>query len=290
MPQNPDKKTPWVDKPSARLLLGGLIPGLIIFAWYLGIRSGTAVVPKFSEVAYVLLHPFEEPEDIFSSSLAFSTLMTLLRLALGFGLGVITAVPLGLLAGRSKTIESILGPAVNMARPINPIVLLPIATVFFGLASVASVMVGEAEAWRLDILDQIQAAMVVILWWGAFFPIFISTVHGVKSARKIHIEALEMMGASHYQVFTKALLPGALPHSINGMRIGMGVTWLVLIAAEIFPGTRSGLGYMLCVACKTSDYQYTFAAIIVIGIIAYITDALLYKLEKAAGHWQAGER
>jgi NitT/TauT family transport system permease protein len=68
------------------------------------------------------------------------------------------------------------------------------------------------------------------------------------------------------------------------------VTWLVLIAAEIFPGTRSGIGYMLCTACKTSDYQYTFAAMLVIGIVGLMSDILLLRFERSAGHWQSRER
>jgi NitT/TauT family transport system permease protein len=275
---------------AGRLVLGAVIPCALLVLWWMGIRSGTAVVPGFGEVLAVLAHPFAPPSDIYSRSLAFSTMMTLIRLAIGFGLGVATAVPLGILAGTSPVVERLLQPAVNMARPVNPIVLLPIATVALGLASLASVAVGEMEAWRYDILDQVQLAMIAILWWGAFFPIFISTMHGVRSVRTAHIESMELMGASRRTIFMRVVLPHALPATANGMRIAMGVTWLVLIAAEVFPGTRSGLGYMLCVACKTSDYQYTFAAIIVIGVIAFLTDLALERLERRLGHWQAAER
>jgi NitT/TauT family transport system permease protein len=280
----------WADGLPGRAALGAVIPALILLAWWLGIRSGTAVVPGFGEVWHVLTHPFETPPDIYSRSLGFSLMMTLIRLALGFGLGVVTAVPLGLLAGQNRAVDRLLQPAVQMARPINPIVLLPIATVLFGISSLASLAVGHEEAWRHDVWDQVQVAMVLILWWGAFFPVFLSTVHGVRSARTSYVEALRLMGATASQTFRHVYLPHALPSAANGMRIAMGVTWLVLIAAEIFPGTRSGLGYMLCVACKTSDYQYTFAAIIVIGVVAYLTDLGLARLERAAGHWQAPER
>jgi NitT/TauT family transport system permease protein len=179
---------------------------------------------------------------------------------------------------------------VQAARPINPIVLLPIATVIFGLASLATLIYGGHESWRYDILDQVQLAMILILWWGAFFPIFISTVHGVRSVRLSHTETMRLMGASDARIFRHVILPHTLPQAANGMRIGMGVAWLVLIAAEVYPGTRSGLGYMLCVACKTSDYEYTFAAIIVIGIVAWLTDAAIGRLERRVGHWQSVER
>jgi len=280
----------WADRPAGKLVLGLIFPFAVLFAWWLGIRSGTAVVPTFGEVWHVLTHPFDIPQDLYSRSLAFSVMMTLLRLAIGFGAGVVTAVPLGLWAGQNRVVDRILYPLVQTARPVNPIVLLPIATVLFGLTSVASIFVGPDEAWKYDVWDQVQLAMVMILWWGAFFPIFISTVHGVRTTRTAFIESMRLMGAGRMQIFMKVILPHALPSIANGMRIALGVTWLVLIAAEIFPGTRSGLGYMLCVACKTSDYQYTFAAIMIIGFIGYITDRLLLKFEHQVGHWQAAER
>lgn len=80
------------------------------------------------------------------------------------------------------------------------------------------------------------------------------------------------------------IFSSTLPYLANGMCIALGGTWLVLIAAEIFPGTRSGLGYMLCTACKTSDYQYTFAAMIVIGMVGLITDGMLNSFERAVNH------
>lgn len=285
-----EQRRQWADRLSGRVLLGSVLPLLVFFFWWLGIKSGTAVVPTFSEVFHVLLHPFETPADLYSRSLAFSFLMTLLRLFTGFGLGVLTAVPLGLWAGHNRVVDRILYPLVQMARPINPIVLLPVATVLFGLSSLATVLAGGNEAWKYDILDQVQIAMLVILWWGAFFPIFISTVHGVRSVRTAYLEAMFLLGASKRDVLRRVTVPSVLPYLANGMRIAMGVTWLVLIAAEIFPGTRSGLGYMLCTACKTSDYQYTFAAMIVIGLVGLITDGVLSRLERSVSHWQSSER
>jgi NitT/TauT family transport system permease protein len=187
-------------------------------------------------------------------------------------------------------VHRILNPLVQMARPINPIILLPIATVLFGLSSLGTVLYGGMEAWRHDILDQVQIAMIFILWWGAFFPVFLSALHGVRSVRRSHIEMMKLMGAGESQIFLKVILPHSLPYIANGMRVALGVTWLVLIAAEIFPGTRSGLGYMLCTACKTSDYQYTFSALIVIGIVGFLLDSLIAGIETRLSYWKTMER
>jgi len=283
-------KNHWADRFAGRVLLGAILPFFILVAWWLGIRSGTAVIPTFGDVLAVFVHPFEVPPDLYSRSLAFSLLITLIRLALGFGLGVVTAVPLGFWAVRSRIVDRILYPVVQLAKPINPVVLLPLATVLLGLSSFATVLVGGTEAWKYDVLDQVQLAMIFIIWWGAFFPVFVSTVHGVRSVRTAYIETMVLLGATPLQIARKVIFPHALPAITNGMRIALGISWMVLIAAEIFPGTRSGIGYMLCTACKTSDYQYTFAAILVIGALGLMSDWLLHRLERRAGHWQALER
>jgi len=280
----------WVDGTAARILLGSIIPSLLLLAWWAGIRSGSAVVPTFGEVWAVIAHPFEEPPDLYSRSLAFSALLTLVRFFLGYLLAVVTAVPLGIFAARSPVTEHILHPIVELARPINPIVLLPLLTVLLGLASLATMVSGGADAWKHDILDQVQLAMVFILWYGAFFPIYLSTIHGVRKVRISFLEAMFLLGATRRQILRWVIIPHALPSIANGMRIALGVTWLVVIAAEIFPGTRSGLGYMLCTACKTSEYEYTFAAIIVIGVIGLLSNEVLRRFERRAGHWQALER
>lgn len=279
----------WADRPLGRLLLWSVVPALVLLAWWMGIQSGSAVVPGFGDVIDVLVHPFDEPEGLYSRSFAFSIMMTLIRLSLGFGLGAASGIALGLLAGQSRVADRILEPLVHMARPINPIVLLPIATVIFGIMSIGTIIAG-ADAWKYDILDQVQVAMVLILWWGAFFPIFMSTLQGVRAVRTSYLETMTLMGATRWQVFKHVLVPHSLPYAAGGMRIAMGVTWLVLIAAEIFPGTRSGLGYLLCVACKTSDYQYTFAALIAVGVIAFATDLAMQRMEAALGHWQQTQR
>jgi NitT/TauT family transport system permease protein len=162
--------------------------------------------------------------------------------------------------------------------------------VLLGLTSPATILFGQRAAWQHAILDQLPLAMLFILWYGAFFPIYLSALHGVRAIRASYIETLRLLGAGWRQELRWLLLPHALPAIANGMRIALGVTWLVIIAAELFPGTRSGLGYMLCTACKTSEYEYTFAAIILIGVIGLATNGLLRRFERSVGHWQAAER
>jgi NitT/TauT family transport system permease protein len=278
------------DRAVGGRLLGAVIPSLVLAAWWLAARSGSAVVPTFGEVWDVLSHPLREPPDLQSPSLAFSVAITLARFAIGFSLAVLTAVPLGIAAARSPALERLLHPMVELARPINPVVLLPLLTVLLGLTSPATILFGQRAAWRHAVLDQMPLAMLLILWYGAFFPIYLAALYGVRSIRTSRLETLHLLGAGSLQELRWLLLPHALPAIANGMRIALGVTWLVIIAAELFPGTRSGLGYMLCTACKTSEYEYTFAAMILIGVIGLLTNGALRRFERAVGHWQAAER
>ena len=278
------------DRAVGGWLLGAVIPSLVLAAWWLAARSGSAVVPTFGEVWDVLSHPLREPPDLQSPSLAFSVAITLARFAIGFSLAVVTAVPLGIAAARSPVLERLLHPMVELARPINPVVLLPLLTVLLGLTSPATILFGQRAAWRHAVLDQMPLAMLLILWYGAFFPIYLAALYGVRSIRTSRLETLHLLGAGSLQELRWLLLPHALPAIANGMRIALGVTWLVIIAAELFPGTRSGLGYMLCTACKTSEYEYTFAAMILIGVIGLLTNGALRRFERAVGHWQAAER
>ena len=285
-----EKGLRWTETAAGRVVLGAVLPALVLVAWWLGARSGSAVVPSFGEVWGVLAHPLREPPDLQSPSLAFSMAITLVRFAVGFSLAVVTAVPLGIAAARSPVLERLLHPMVELARPINPVVLLPLLTVLLGLTSPATILFGQRAAWRHAVLDQMPLAMLLILWYGAFFPIYLAALYGVRSIRTSRLETLHLLGAGSLQELRWLLLPHALPAIANGMRIALGVTWLVIIAAELFPGTRSGLGYMLCTACKTSEYEYTFAAMILIGVIGLLTNGALRRFERAVGHWQAAER
>ena len=135
---SPGGRPHWAERGPGRWALGAALPALVLAAWWLGARSGSAVVPGFGEVWDVLAHPLREPPDLQSPSLAFSVAITLVRFAVGFSLAVATAVPLGIAAARSPVLERLLQPMVELARPINPVVLLPLLTVLLGLTSPAT--------------------------------------------------------------------------------------------------------------------------------------------------------
>ena len=193
-------------------------------------------------------------------------LESLFRVFSGFILAVIFAVPLGIFMGWSKLLRELLSPLVEIVRPIPPLAWIPIAIFWFGIGIKS-------------------AAFIIFL--GSFFPILLSTVSGVLSVDTILIDASRTLGARQKDIYTKILIPGATPSIYTGLRIGMGIAWMTLIAAE-FTGVKSGygLGYMIMVARDIQRPDYIVAGMVIIGIIGYALDGLLRTLERAMLRWR----
>lgn len=271
------------------LVLGVLPPLLILLAWHLAARSSRATIPQIREVVDVLVHPLQDPPGLDSYSLAHSAFISLLRVLCGFTLAVLTAVPLAILVGRIRVFREIFTPTIELIRPVCPVAWLPVLIILFGLSSLGTLIYGE-EGWRHDILNHLGLAMVAVTWYGAFFPIFVNTVHGVTNVKQLYVEVALTNGATRTQIFCHVVLPAALPAIVAGLRIGMGTAWMVIVAAEFFPGTKSGVGYMITTSHEVAEPQYGFAAIVVIGFMGIVINALLGIVERRVGRWKARER
>lgn len=271
-----------------KAVLGAVLPVTILGVWYLASHHST-VVPSIGAVADVLAHPFREPATLECASLARGALVSILRVSIGFALATVSAVPLGLLIGRNRIISELLSPMIALMMVISPVAWLPVTILVFGLASPATVIYG-GESWAHPILDQLRFAVIAVIWLGAFFPIVVNTAAGAHATRDAHIETVRVLGATHWQVLTKVILPSSAPYIMSGLRLGGGIAWRVIIAAEIFPGTRAGLGYMITQAHAQAAYEYAFAAIVVIAAIGIVLDGGLRLAAVAVGHWQPKER
>ncbi len=269
-----------------RVLLGAVVPALVLLVWH-GHRG--AVVPGVGEVLAVLARPFDQPVGLDSASLGAGLTVSVLRVGIGFGLAALTAIPIGVLLGRSSVVRDLLGPTLSAVMAVSPIAWMPVAILVFGFASVGSAIYGD-EAWRADLLDQLSLAVLVVIWVGAFFPIALATAGGTRGVRDAHVEAVRVLGAGRWSVLSKVILPASVPSMVTGLRLGAGVAWRVMVAAEFFPGTRSGLGHMILTALEQAEYRYAFAAIIVIAMIGLVADGTFRLLGRAVGHWQQKER
>jgi len=193
-----------------------------------------------------------------SGQLQANTSASMYRWALGFGVGVVSGLVFGFVAGLSPLIARMVEPVVSFFMSISGIVWLPIAIVWFGLGT---------------------PTVVFIIWNSVFFLIFANTVLGVRSVAPVLEDGVRTLGASRVHIVTRVLIPGALPHILEGLRSGLGFGWRALIAAEII-GAISGLGAMIYQAKEFLRSDVIVAGVIIIAAIGLSLDALLGLVER----------
>lgn len=272
-----------------RILLGAVPPLLLLLVWHIGAGGEGVVVPPIGKVVDVLSHPFAEPPNMDSLPLADSAMISLLRVSLGFGIALLSAIPLAIWVGRSRFARDLFTPIIEMGRPISPVAWMPLAIILLGFTSLGSLLYGR-ESWQHSLLDQLQLAIVGVIWWGAFFPIFLNSVHGVTTVKRLYIEAAMANGATRFRLLWHVILPAAMPSIMVGVRLGMGRALMVIVAAEFFPGTRAGLGYIITTSHQVAQYEYAFASVVVVGLIGLTVNMLLQLLENRVSRWQVKER
>jgi ABC-type nitrate/sulfonate/bicarbonate transport system permease component len=198
--------------------------------------------------------------------LPYHALYSLYRVAMGFAFAALFGIPLGLLMGGSPRLRRIVNPVIELLRPIPPLAWIPIAILWFGIGIKS-------------------AAFIIFL--GAFFPILLNTVSGVVSINPIYFEAARTLNAKPRHIFFKVLLPGAVPSIFVGTRIGVGIGWMTLVAAE-FTGVKSGygLGYMIMTARDIQRPDEILAGMLIIGLIGVLINSALRVCESRIVRWQ----
>ena len=185
---------------------------------------------------------------------------SLMRVGTGFGLAVCVAVPLGLWMGWVRGAYQTLNPVFQILRPISPIAWIPIAILWFG--------VGDASP-------------IYLIFISSVFPMIVQTTAGVHTIEKRYLRAAENFDVSRRTLFRQVVIPAVLPQVLVGMRIGLGVAWLVVVAAEMI-ALRSGLGYMIMDSRNAGNrYDLVIAGMIIIGVIGLSLDGLMRMLERA---------
>ena len=181
-----------------------------------------------------------------------------------FFLAVVTAVPIGILMGVSRFARGVFDPPIEFYRPLPPLAYLPLVIIWFGIE---------------------ETSKVVLIYLACFAPLAVSARAGVRSATIEQINASRSMGASFLQVVRHVILPAALPDILTGMRIAIGFGWTTLVAAEMVAAT-AGLGQMVLNASNFLRTDVVVMGIIVIGIIAYLFDMLMRRLEAWLVPWK----
>jgi NitT/TauT family transport system permease protein len=240
-------------RPAALLLPLGTAAALVAL-WHLAVRgSGATVFPAPGDVVAALV---ELARD---GVLAPAVARSLLRVGSGYLLALVVGVPLGMLMGWSAGAARALNPVVQVLRPISPIAWIPVAIVLF--------KVGDGAA-------------VFLIFLAALFPIAVATMNGVRSLPPMVLQAGRNFGLSPPAVLARVVFPAALPQVLVGLRIALGVAWLVVVAAEM-SGIESGLGYLVIDARNAGKrYDLVVAAMVVIGAIGLTFDLLARRVER----------
>ncbi len=238
--------------------LGRILPALAVIAvliavWWLSVVvTHSAIFPTPWQVVTGTLELAQDGtlwDDIGAS---------LMRVAVGFLLAVSIAVPLGLWMGWVRGAFSTLNPIFQMLRPISPIAWIPIAILWFG--------VGDTSP-------------IFLIFMSSVFPMVVQTTAGVHTIERRYLRAAENFGVSRYTLFRRVVIPAVLPQIIVGMRIGLGVAWLVVVAAEMI-ALRSGLGYLIIDSRNAGNrYDLVVGGMVIIGLIGLSLDGAMRLLE-----------
>jgi NitT/TauT family transport system permease protein len=210
-----------------------------------------------------------------SGSIAWSVFVSIVRISAGFTLAILIGVPLGLLMGSSELARNLMSLITEMARPLSAIALLPLSIIIFKANTLTDLFGLTQLKYQRHILNELQLGMIFILTWGGFFPILLGTIHGVRGVRKLHVEAARVLGAGKSFVFRYILLPGAMPDIFTGLRLAISRCWMVIIAAEMLPGTNSGIGYLIRYSYQMSRYDIMLACLVIVAVIgAFLSKGL----------------
>src|SRR3954470_4786405 len=184
---------------------------------------------------------------------------SLMRVGIGFGIAVLFAIPLGLWMGRVHGAFVTLNPVFQILRPISPIAWIPLAILWFGVGN---------------------ASPIYLIFIASVFPMIVQTTVGVHTIEKRYLRAAENFGVPRGKLFRQVVFPATLPQIITGMRIGLGVAWLVVVAAEMI-ALHSGLGYMIIDSRNAGNrYDLVIAGMIIIGLIGLALDGIMRLMEK----------
>jgi len=250
-------------KPTRSVFRSAIVPFLVIAVWEALSRSGIInpmILPAPSRVLLRWIDYFksgELPRDAVSS---------LYRVMMGFVIGTGLALPIGLVMGASRSAYAYLNPFVQVLRPIPPIAFVPLAILWFGL--------GNPPAFFLISL-------------GAFFPVLMNTIAGVRSVDAIYVRAARNLGANQRSLFFRIVVPAATPHIMTGIRVGFGVAFIVVIVAEMI-AVNNGLGYRILEAREFFWSDKIIAGMITIGLLGLGIDAALSRLSDYLLRWHRG--
>jgi NitT/TauT family transport system permease protein len=260
--------------------VGLIVPALVIAVWQVVavmgwanpqmLPSPLAVLERW--IAYLLpIQPYDAAQGSWlawavSGELIVDSLGSLYRVVVGFAIGAALALPLGLLMGARPRVYAWFNPLMQLLRPIPPIAYIPLSILWFGL--------GNAPAIFLIVL-------------GAFFPVLMNTIAGVRQVDGIYLRAARNLGATGGTLFVRVILPAAVPYILSGVRIGIGTAFIVVIVSEMI-AVNNGLGFRILEAREYFWSDKIMAGMITIGLIGLAIDTGVNQLNNYLLRWHRG--
>lgn len=188
---------------------------------------------------------------------------SLIRILTGFGLAAAAGLATGILLGRSRVAADVVGPLTELVRPIPAIAVVPVAILLFPAG---------------------EQGIVFITFLAAYFPILVSTRHAVRALPTLWEDSVRTLGGGRWDVLSQVVFPGILPSLFGGLSVGMGVSWICVISAEMISG-RLGIGYRTWQAYTVLAYPDVFVGIITIGVLGFATSATVELVGRRLTRW-----
>ncbi|WP_067709900.1 MULTISPECIES: taurine ABC transporter permease TauC [unclassified Erwinia] len=250
---------------SRQLTLSVVTLLVLLFLWW-GVTSLKLIAPLFLPAPQQVFHQLltiASSKGFMDATLWQHLAASLTRIVIALLAAVLIGVPVGIAMGLSETVRGILDPLIELYRPVPPLAYLPLMVIWFGIG---------------------ETSKILLIYLAIFAPVAMSTLAGVKSAQQVRLRAAQSLGASRWQVLWYVVLPGALPEILTGLRIGLGVGWSTLVAAELIAATR-GLGFMVQSAGEFLATDVVLAGIAVIALIAFTLELGLRSVQRRLTPW-----
>lgn len=248
-----------------RLGVSLLTLGALLALWWLVARLGL-ISPLFLPPPAQVLQQFATlagPQGFMDATLWQHLAASLQRILIALAAATLCGVTVGLAMGLSPTLRGMLDPLIELYRPVPPLAYLPLMVIWFGIG---------------------ETSKVLLIYLAIFAPVAMATLAGVQGARQVRLRAARALGANRWQVLWFVIVPGALPDILTGLRIGLGVGWSTLVAAELIAATR-GVGFMVQAAGEFLATDVVLAGILVIALIAFTLELGLRALQRRLTPW-----
>lgn len=242
------------------IILSLLIPAAVLVFWHLTTSGGnvpSAILPTISDV----IESFQK--QLASGQLLEDLSISLMRVLKGYFVAIILGITLGTFMGISDTCNRIFSLTLNTIRQIPMMAWIPLIILWFGIG---------------------ELSKVVFIVLGAFFPIMVNTLSGIKSTPKGYLEVARLYQMSGVDTFRKVYLPSALPQIFVGLKLGLGISWMAVVASELIAAS-SGIGFRISDARSLMQPDVVIVGMIVIGVVGILMDRILTFILKKATPW-----